>query len=230
MKNILIVGHSSGIGEALSNKLSNTSMLYGTYFSKQPELSNSNVSSHYLNVLEDNIDLSFLPEQLDGLVYCPGAINLKSFSRIKEEEFIHDFKLQVTGAIKVIQACLPRLKKSNNASIILFSTVAVKMGFTFHSIVSTSKGAVEGLCKSLAAELAPLIRVNCIAPSITNTPLAASLLSSQEKIDASAQRHPLKRIGNAEDIANIAAFLLKEESSWVTGQIFHVDGGMSSIK
>lgn len=230
MKNILIVGHSSGIGEALSNQLSNSCRVYGTYFSKQPEVSNENVTSHYVNVLEDTIDLNFLPEQLDGLVYCPGAINLKPFSRIKEEEFIQDFKLQVTGAIKVIQACLPKLKKSNNASIVLFSTVAVKMGFTFHSIVSTSKGAVEGLCKSLAAELAPLIRVNCIAPSITNTPLAGSLLSSQEKIDANAQRHPLKKIGNAQDIANMAAYLLKEDSSWVTGQIFHVDGGMSCIK
>ena len=230
MKNILIVGHSSGIGEALSNQLSNSYRVYGTYFSKQPEASNENVSSHYVNVLEDTIDLNFLPEQLDGLVYCPGAINLKPFSRIKEEDFIHDFKLQVTGSIKIIQACLPRLKKSGNASVVLFSTVAVKMGFSFHSIVSTSKGAIEGLCKSLAAELAPSIRVNCIAPSITNTPLAGSLLNSQDKIDANAQRHPLKRIGNAEDIASIAAYLLKDESSWVTGQIFHIDGGMSSIK
>ena len=230
MKNILIVGHSSGIGEALSNQLSQSCRVYGTYFTKQPETTNDNVSSHYINVLEDNIDMSFLPEQLDGLVYCPGAINLKPFNRIKEEEFIQDYKLQVTGAIKVIQACLPLLKKSNNASIVLFSTVAVKMGFSFHSLVSTSKGAVEGLCKSLAAELAPFIRVNCIAPSITNTPLAANLLSSQEKIDANAQRHPLKKIGNAQDIANMAAYLLKEESGWVTGQVFHIDGGMSSIK
>jgi short-subunit dehydrogenase len=230
MKNILIVGHSSGIGEALSNKLSHSCRVYGTYFNKQPQSTNENVSSHYINVLEDNIDLSFLPEQLDGLVYCPGAINLKPFNRIKEEEFINDFKLQVTGAIKIIQACLPLLKKSNNASIVLFSTVAVKMGFSFHSIVSTSKGAIEGLCKALAAELAPSIRVNCIAPSITETPLAGTLLNTQEKKDANAQRHPLKKIGKAEDIANIAAYLLKEESSWVTGQIFHIDGGMSSIK
>lgn len=230
MNNILIVGHSSGIGEALSLKLANHFRVYGTYYQHQPSHVPENVTTHYLNVMDDAPDLSFLPEQLDGLVYCPGSINLKPFARIKEEEFINDYKLQVTGAIKVIQTCLPHLKKSKNASIVLFSTVAVNMGFTFHSLVSASKGAVQGLTKALAAELAPTIRVNCIAPSITHTPLAASILNTPEKTEANAQRHALKRVGRSEDIASAASYLLSEESSWITGQIFQIDGGMSSVK
>lgn len=230
MKNILIVGHSSGIGSALTTMLAADNIVFGTYFTKRSEVIDDNVSSHYLNVLDENIDFSFLPDQLDGLVYCPGAIALKPFSRAKEEDFVADFKLQVLGAIKCIQSCLPRLKNSGNASIVLFSTVAVKMGFNFHSIVSTSKGAIEGFTKALSAEFAPSIRVNCIAPSITNTPLAGTLLNTQEKIEANAQRHPLKIIGAAEDIAAMAAFLLSDQSKWITGQIFTVDGGISSIK
>ena len=124
---------------------------------------------------------------------------------------------------------LPRLKKSTQASVIFFSSIAVGKGFNYHSLVSTSKGAIEGLTKSLAAEYAPKIRFNCIAPSLTNTPLASMLLNTEEKIETNAKRHPLKRIGQPEDIASAAAFLLSEESSWMTGQIIHVDGGLSSI-
>ena len=136
----------------------------------------------------------------------------------------------MVGAVKVIQACLPKLKNASNSSIVLFSTIAVQMGFNFHSLVASSKGAVEGITKALAAEFAPKIRVNCIAPSITDTPLAASLLNTEEKKEANAQRHPLKKIGKAEDLANLAEFLLSEKSSWITGQILHADGGMSSLK
>ncbi len=229
MKNYLIIGHSSGIGNAIAAKLSVDNFVYGTYAKNKTE-NKQNVSSHYLNVLDNEIDLSFLPPVLDGLVYCVGAINLKPFARIKEEDFINDFKLQVMGAIKIIQACLPNLKNSEQASIVLFSTVAVQLGFNFHSIVSTNKGAIEGLTKALAAEFAPKIRVNCIAPSITQTPLAANLLSTPEKIEANAQRHALKKIGDAKEVADAAIFLLQKTSSWVTGQIIHVDGGMSSIR
>jgi NAD(P)-dependent dehydrogenase (short-subunit alcohol dehydrogenase family) len=230
MKNILIVGHSSGIGNALTKILSPENRIYGTYFHNNPDLSNENVTSHYLNVMDEVNDYSFLPEKLDGLVYCPGAINLKPFLKIKPEDFLEDYKLQVLGAVKCIQSCLPKLKNSGNGSIVLFSTVAVKIGLNFHSIVSSSKGAIEGLTKALAAELAPNIRINCIAPSLTNTPLAKNLLNTPEKIEANALRHPLKKIGIAEDIAYMAAYLLKDESQWVTGQIFHIDGGISSIK
>lgn len=141
-----------------------------------------------------------------------------------------DYKLQVIGAIKIIQQVLPRLKKSKNASIVLFSTVAVQTGLPFHTQVATSKGAIEGLAKALAAEFAPAIRVNCIAPSLTDTPLAAFLLNTEQKKEANALRHPLKRIGSTEDIANMAAFLLSSKAAWITGQILHVDGGMSSLK
>lgn len=227
MKTILIVGSSSGIGNAVKNILSSKYNIYGTYYkTDHTEVA----TSYYLNVLDENPDFSFLPEKLDGLVYCPGAINLKPFARTKAEDFINDYKLQVIGAIKVIQACLPALKKSDQASIVLFSTVAVKMGFNFHSIVSANKGAIEGLTKSLAAEFSPKIRVNCIAPSVTNTPLANSLLNTPEKMENNAQRHPLKTVGEPEDIAHAVAFLLSDESKWMTGQTLHIDGGISSIK
>lgn len=230
MKNILVVGCSSGIGHAITQKLMKEHRVYGTYYTHEVDFSSAQVSVHYLNVLEDKIELPFLPETLDGLVYCPGAIQLKPFARIKEEDFIRDYKLQVTGAAKVIQAALPHLKKANRASIVLFSTVAVQMGFTYHTLVSASKGALEGMTRALAAELATQINVNAIAPSITQTPLAAGILSTPERIEANAQRHALKRVGTAEDIASAACYLLSDESSWVTGQIFPIDGGMSSIK
>ncbi len=230
MKNILIVGHSSGIGDALTKLLAPNHRVFGTFFSKSDTYQHPNVSSHYINVLDDVLDFSFLPDQLDGLVYCPGAIQLKPFARLKAADYLNDYKLQVIGAIQCIQACMPKFKNNGYGTIVLFSTVAVQMGFNFHSIVSASKGAIEGLTKALSAELAPQIRVNCIAPSITNTPLAAALLNTPEKLEANAQRHPLKKIGMAEDIASMAAYLLGYESKWITGQIFHVDGGMSSIK
>ncbi len=229
MKNILIVGASSGIGLALAHRLSSENhQVYGTY-RNTPLASNTNLEAHALDV-ESDFDIDFLPEQIDGLVYCPGTINLKPFARIKPEAFVSDLNLQVVGAIKVIQACMSRLKKSDNPSILLFSTVAVQSGYNFHSQVSVSKGAIEGLTKSLAAEFAPKIRVNAIAPSLTDTPLAAKLLSSDQKREANAERHPLKRIGTAEDMASMGRFLLSEEASWITGQIMYVDGGMSAIR
>jgi NAD(P)-dependent dehydrogenase (short-subunit alcohol dehydrogenase family) len=230
MKNFLIVGHSTGIGAALSTKLSASHRVYGTYFKNPVTIQHPQVSSYPLNVLDELLDLSFLPDSLDGLAYCPGAINLKPFARLKPDDFLEDYKLQVLGAIKVIQVCLPKLKNAENPSIVLFSTVAVQMGFNFHSAVAASKGAIEGLTRALAAELAPKIRVNCIAPSITQTPLAGNLLNTPEKIEANAQRHPLKKIGTADDIAAAAAYLLGSESAWVTGQVLHIDGGVSSVK
>ena len=181
-------------------------------------------------MLDESLSLDFLPESIDGLVYCPGAISLRPFARIKPEEYISDFNLQVIGAIKVIQSSLTKLKLGKNPAIILYSTIAVQMGLNFHTQVAISKGAIEGLTRSLAAELAPTIRVNSIAPSLTDTPLAASLLNSEQKLEANALRHPLKRVGMASDIANMTEFLLSDKSTWITGQIFHVDGGMSSVK
>jgi NAD(P)-dependent dehydrogenase (short-subunit alcohol dehydrogenase family) len=229
MKNYLIVGGSSGIGLQLVQNLSVNNRVFATFCNSQPaEI--SNVTYSHLNVLDEQLDLTFVPDTIDGIVYCVGAINLKPFARIAEADFIADYRKQVGGAIRIIQNILPKLKLSENPSIVLFSTVAVQLGFPFHSMVASSKGAIEGLTKALAAELAPKIRVNCIAPSITNTPLAANLLNTEEKIAANAQRHPLKKIGEPKDLANMAEFLLSENSAWITGQILHVDGGMSTLK
>lgn len=230
MKNYLIVGASSGIGLALAKKLKvEGHQVFGTYCNATTA-EVDHPSYHHLDVLAESLDFAYLPDQIDGLVYCPGSINLKPFSRIKPTAFIADFELQVVGAVKVIQAVLPKLKKSVDASIVLFSTVAVQTGFSFHAQVATSKGAIEGLTRSLAAEFAPTVRVNAIAPSLTQTPLATKLLSNEDKIKANAERHPLKRIGQPDDIAGMAEFLLSDKASWISGQIFHVDGGMSGIK
>ena len=230
MGNYLVVGGSSGIGLQVVNDLAEQGHRVHATYHQHPIQNNGSVRYHSLNVLEETLDLSFLDIPLDGLVFCPGAINLKPFARITPSDFIADYQLQVVGAVKVIQAALPKLKEVENASIVLFSTVAVQVGLNFHSLVASSKGAIEGLTKALAAELAPKIRVNCIAPSLTNTPLEASLLNSEQKMDANAQRHPLKRVGTSEDLANMTSFLLSSKSAWITGQIFHVDGGMSTLK
>lgn len=231
MANILIIGASSGIGASLAKQLiAEGHQVFGTFNKTATSSKEGFTKFQHLNILDENPDFSFLPDVIDGLVYCPGAVNLKPFARVKPEDFVTDFQLQLVGAVKAIQASLPKLKNANSPSIVLFSTVAMQMGFNFHSLVASSKGAVEGLTKALAAEFSPKIRVNCIAPSITDTPLAGTLLNTDEKKEANAQRHPLKKIGKPEDLANLASFLLSEKSSWITGQVIHADGGMSSIK
>ncbi len=225
----LIIGGSSGIGKTLAELLAaEGNEVFATYF--KSEVSSGDIHFQYLDVTANEIELDNLPEVLDGVVFCPGSINLLPFHRFKAEDFAKDYQLQVVGAVKVIQAVLPNLKKSKQASIVLFSTVAVQSGFTFHAQVAASKGAIEGLTRSLAAEFSPQIRVNAIAPSLTQTPLAEKLINTEQKMEANANRHPLKRIGQTDDIAQMAVFLLSEKSSWITGQIMHVDGGMSSIK
>jgi NAD(P)-dependent dehydrogenase (short-subunit alcohol dehydrogenase family) len=231
MANYLIIGASSGIGKRLSEKLSESgNQVYGTYNKNELQPDSRNIQLYPLNVLDEIISLDFLPETLTGVIYCPGSINLRPFERIKPIDFINDYNLQVVGAIRIIQSVTSKLKASENAAIILFSTVAVQTGLPFHSLVSASKGAIEGLTKALAAEFAPRIRVNCIAPSLTNTPLAAPLLNSEQKKQANAERHPLKRIGTADDISNMVEFLLSPKANWITGQIMHVDGGFSTLK
>ncbi len=226
MKNIVIIGGSSGIGKACVDLLSKQNNVISTYNSTEPTTHKE--LYHHLDV--NNPDYSFLPEVIDGLVYCPGRIKLTPFAKIKKETFIQDYEIQVIGAIQAIQACLPSLKKSKNASIVLFSTVAVQSGFNYHSVVSASKGAIEGLTRALSAELAPKTRVNAIAPSIVNTPLAGSLLNSDAKLEANNNRHPLKRVGEADDLANAVEFLISEKSSWMTGQVLKIDGGISDLK
>lgn len=231
MANFLIIGASSGIGKKLSEKLADSGhQVYGTYYKNEIEPVNNRIQLFPLNVLDDDFLLDFLPETLSGVIYCPGSINLRPFERIKPGDFTTDYNLQVVGAVKTIQATASRLKTGENAAIILFSTVAVQTGLAFHSQVSSSKGAIEGLTKALAAEFAPKIRVNCIAPSLTDTPLATSLINSEQKKQANSERHPLKRIGTTDDIANMVEFLLSPKASWITGQIIHVDGGFSSLR
>jgi NAD(P)-dependent dehydrogenase (short-subunit alcohol dehydrogenase family) len=231
MATILIIGASTGIGYQLSQQLAEANHhVFGTYNKTYVSSNYPNLKLHPLNVLDESLDFSFLPDLLDGVVYCPGSVNLKPFARIKPDDFVQDYQLQVIGAIKVLQQVMPKLKASTQSSIVLFSTVAVQCGYNFHSQVSASKGAIEGLTKALAAEFAPKIRVNCIAPSITDTPLVANLLNSEEKKEANAQRHPLKKIGTATDVANMAEFLLSDKATWLTGQVLHIDGGMSSLK
>ena len=231
MKTYIVIGASSGIGKEITRQLvASNHRVIGTYYNDLVESDQPGLEYHYLNVMDEELNFDFLPDSIDGLVYCPGSIKLRPFSRIKPKQFVEDYQLQVLGAVKVLQGALSSLKANTGSSVVMFSTVAVQNGFNFHSQVAASKGAVEGLIRSLAAEWAPNIRVNGIAPSITNTPLAESLLSTDQKKQANAEKHPLKRIGTPEDIANMAEFLLSQKSSWITGQIMHVDGGMSSLK
>lgn len=178
----------------------------------------------------ENTALPALEEKLDGLVYFPGTINLKPFHRLTSQEFQRDYEINALVAVQVTQVYLPLLKKASQSSIVYFSSVAAKVGMPFHTSIAMAKAAIEGLTKSLAAELAPSVRVNCIAPSLTQTPLAERFTSTPEKIEASAKLNPLKKLGSPEELANALVFLLTERSSWMTGQIVAVDGGMSTLK
>jgi len=171
-----------------------------------------------------------LPSEIHGAVYAPGSINLKPFRGLKLDEFRADFELNAMGAVKALQACLPGMKLAGKASVVLFSTVAVQTGMSFHASIAMAKGAIEGLTRSLAAEWAPQIRVNAVAPSLVNTDLASRLLSTPEKVEASGKRHPLQRIGEPNDIASVVLFLLGDGSDWITGQVMAVDGGMGSSR
>ena len=229
-KHIVIVGASKGIGYALAKSLLEAGHSVTGLSRSESDLAGS---VNYIHHTFDAAESAALPEidgVVDGVVYCPGSINLKPFHRLSEKDFQSDFNINLLGAVKTIQAFLPNLKESDDPSIVLFSTVAVQTGMGFHASVSSAKGAVEGLTRSLAAEFAPKIRVNCIAPSLTDTPLAERLLNSPEKREAAAARNPLNKVGTPDEVASLAEFLLTGNSAWITGQIFGVDGGMGSLK
>jgi 3-oxoacyl-[acyl-carrier protein] reductase len=228
MKNILLIGGSYGIGLAIAKEMANDNTIY---IASRTSETISDLNIHYIpfDASTDVLDTSKLPDVIDGLVYCPGSINLRPFKGLKPESFESDLQINFISLVKVIQTVLPNLMASNQSSIVLFSTVAVSMGMPFHTSVSAAKGAIEGFAKALAAEYAPKIRVNVIAPSLTDTPLANKFLNSEEKKEKSAQRNPMKKVGTSEDIAQMASFLLSDKSSWISGQIFHVDGGMSTL-
>ncbi|NGZ89262.1 SDR family NAD(P)-dependent oxidoreductase [Psychroflexus maritimus] len=227
-KNILLIGGSTGIGYETAKLLhENHHIIVASR--NQGELASLNVTHHKFDVMTDDLSELDLPEQIDGLVYLPGSINLKPFKMMKTEVFEEDFQLNFMGLVKSTKAVLKQLKNSEQASIVYYSTVAVQTGMPFHTSVAAAKGAIEGFARSLAAEYAPSLRVNVIAPSLTNTPLAGKLLGNEKKKEKMDERHPLKRVGEAIDLAKVTAFLLSDDSSWITGQVLGVDGGMSSL-
>ena len=231
-KNVLVVGGTSGIGASIVQDLLAQDAHVIMASRQAPEASIAEQVTHIaLDVTEIGDELKALPDTLHGLVYTPGTITLKPFTALKPDQFLTDFRINVLGAVQVIQQALKPLRAAKGASVVLFSTVAVQLGLNYHTSVAAAKGALEGLGRSLAAELASKqIRVNLVAPSLTDTPLAQNLLSTDEKQEASRQRHPIGRYGQPEDIARAAVFLLSEQSSWVTGQVLHVDGGLSTLK
>ena len=230
MGNYLVIGGTSGIGKTITESLIQEGNSVITFSRNSPQTSPIDNHQHVIwdatNPETPSIDFA----HLDGLVYCPGTINLKPFHRFTDEEILEEFTINTLGAVRILRNMLPLLKKSPSPSVVLFSTVAVQTGMPFHANISMAKGAIEGLTRSLAAEWAPLIRVNAIAPSLTQTPLAEKLTSTPEKIEASAKRHPLQKIGTPQNIADAALFLLSDKSAWMTGQIMHIDGGMGSLK
>ena len=229
-KNILVIGGSSGIGLALVTLLSPDNNVYVASRSSE-RIDGLKVNYIPFDATKDTIDTSLLPETLDGFVYCPGSINLRPFKGLKIEAFTDDFEINVMGAVKSLKSVLELLLASTEASsVVFYSTVAVQTGMPFHSSISASKGAIEGLTRSLAAEFAPKIRVNAIAPSIVDTPLASKFLNNDVKMEKANERHPLGRIGTAKELADVTAFLLGDQSSWMTGRILQIDGGIGNLK
>lgn len=226
MKKIIIIGGSRGIGKAIVDTLLPKHEVINIS-RNTPDYSHANLTHNSCDVTTSD-----LPEinQADGLIYCPGSINLKPFKRLSLEDFRSDFEINVMGAVKAIQAYTPALSQSDSGSIVLFSTVATSLGMPFHASIATAKSAVEGLTKSVAADLAPNIRVNAIAPTITETDLAAKLLRNERMIENTIQRHPLKKFLAPSEVASMARYLISEESKSISGQIFKLDCGIVSLK
>ena len=232
----LILGATGSIGSSLARKIVDDGgevHLTGRDESILTDLASElNATFTVCDVLEENFsekifnDLGESP--INGLAYCVGSIDLKPLKLTKKSDFMQSFNLNLISATEVIKSLADNLKK-NKGSIVLFSTVAVKQGFPNHAIVSSAKGAIEGLTLALAAEFAPNVRVNCIAPSLTNSKISNFLLKNEKVAEGIAKMHPMKRIGEGGDSASVAKFLLTDESSWITGQILGVDGGRSSV-
>jgi len=226
MRKIAIIGGSKGIGFAILQKLVEDNLVYNISRTS-PNLEHVNLTHHTCDVLNDELPQI---EELDTMIYCPGSINLKPISRLKLDDFRNDFEINVIGAVKAVQHFLPQLRKGDSSSILLFSTVAAKLGMPFHASVAAAKSGVEGIAKSLGAELAPTIRVNAIAPTVTDTNLASKLLRNEKMIENITERHPLKKYLNPEEVADMAEFLISKKSSSLSGQIFEMDCGIVSFK
>jgi NAD(P)-dependent dehydrogenase (short-subunit alcohol dehydrogenase family) len=225
-KNILLIGGSHGIGLDMAKSLSENCNVFIASRTAE-ELGTLNVTHIPFDVTTDELDVALLPEELHGFAYCPGSINLKPFKMMSLETFQEDMQLNFFGLVKVVKSVMPRMQEGS--SMVFFSTVAVGVGMPFHSSVAAAKGAIEGFAKSMAAEYAPKVRINVVAPSLVDTTLAKRLLNNDRKREMMAERHPLKRVGEVADIANIAVFLLSDNSTWMTGQIVGVDGGISTL-
>lgn len=228
MKHYVIVGASSGIGFELAKKLSTSNNITALSRSEKEVNTLSNTTYYSVDISEENPNFPVLDKPIDGLIYCPGTINLKPFRSLRAEDYLNEWNINFLGAVKTIKHFLPQLQQAENSSIVLFSTVAVQTGMAFHASIAAAKGAVEGLTRSLAAEFAPKVRVNAVAPSLTNTPLADKLINAEAKLKSAEDRHPLKKIGQPNDIANAVLYLL--DANWVTGQIISIDGGMSALR
>ena len=226
MNKILVIGGSKGIGSAIIKNLVDENSIVN--ISRTPPVDSQNNLTHFnYNIVTDDFPEI---EEIDTLIYCPGSINLKPISRLKLEDFRNDFEINVIGAVKAIQHYLPALKKGNKPSILLFSTVAAKLGMPFHASIAAAKSAVEGVTKSLGAELAPLIRVNAIAPTVTDTELASKLLRNERMIENIRERHPLKKYLDPKEVADLATFLISEKAQSISGQIFELDCGIVTFK
>ncbi|MEN8965132.1 MAG: SDR family oxidoreductase [Polaribacter sp.] len=226
MGNIVVVGGSKGIGQAIVNSLIEKNKIFNISRTA-PLQSHANLTHYNCDILSDDLpDL----DAIDTLIYCPGSINLKPISRLKLDDFRDDFEINVVGAVKAIQHYLPKIKNGKNPSILLFSTVATKLGMPFHASVAAAKSGVEGITKSLGAELAPTIRVNAIAPTVTNTDLAAKLLRNERMIENITDRHPLKKFLKPQEVADLATFLISEKANSISGQIFELDCGIVNFK
>lgn len=227
MKRLIVIGGSKGIGNAIVTSLLTSYDEVVSISRTAPDESHPNLKHYSCDILNDALpDI----ETADGLVYCPGSINLKPINRLSIDDFKNDFEINVIGAVKAIQEYLPALKNGNKSSIVLFSSVAAKLGMPFHASVAASKSAIEGLTKSLGAELAPTIRVNAIAPTVTDTELASKLLRNERMIDNMKERHPLKKYLQPEEVADMAGFLLSQKAASLSGQTFEMDCGIVSFK
>ena len=226
MKTIVIVGGSKGIGKAIVGNLVDSHKVINLSRTP-PEYTHGNLTHYNVDILKDDLPVI---TALDAIVYCPGSINLKPISRLSLEDFRDDFEINVIGAVKAIQKYLEVLKKGQHPSVLLFSTVASKLGMPYHASIATAKSGVEGLVKSLGAELAPTIRINAIAPTVTDTELASKLLRNEKMIENIKERHPLKKFLDPKEVAGMAEFLLSEKASSISGQIFEMDYGIVTFK
>ena len=226
MKNIVIIGGTKGIGKAIVSEVVDNNNVV-CLSRNQTDFSHDNYTFHNFDALVDDYP-DF--ESVDCLIYCPGSINLKPISTLSLDDFRNDFELNVIGAVRAIKKYLNLLKKSGSASILLFSTVATKLGMPYHASVSVAKSGIDGLVKTLGSELAPKVRINAIAPTITNTELASKILRNDKVIENMIERHPLKKILSSNEVAKMASFLISEDASSISGQIFNMDAGIVSFK